>query len=265
MRDFHTCKALTDFLSEQFKTPIGPHPMPQMHVINYSNEPGQQISHWHHDLIGFTMVMSMFDPKEVQGGRFEYFWGTREEAQDLLDQEENGNHGELPRNRVNSPMCDPGVACFMQGTAIMHRGQPMEAPGYRSSVVFSYVSRDVSYPDANRTYYEKDWKTRGMKPGQVTPRPAEWARHRAWFSKARLATLIEELPFTDDRAFIAKQLKMAIAPVLDAIDRLENIDEPSERGRGKSRTKRFFMDDDRQMTEERFLPGTLPLPEDALN
>jgi hypothetical protein len=239
--------------------------MPQMHVVNYSNEPGQQISHWHHDSIAFTMVMSMFDPREVKGGRFEYFWGTREEAQDMLDLEEKGNHGELPRNRVNSPMCEPGVACFMQGTAIMHRGQPMEAPGYRSSVVFSYVSRDVSYPDANRNTYDKQWKTRGLPEGVKSPRPTEWARHRAWFSKARLATLIEELPFTDDRAFIAKQLKLAISPVLDAIDRLENIDEPSERGKFKSRSKRFFKDDDVQMTEERFLPGKLPVPEDVSN
>jgi hypothetical protein len=264
LRDMHNCPQLTSFLSQHFKTPIGPHPMPQMHQINYSHdEAGKVIVPWHHDQIGFTMVLSMYDPDAVKGGRFEWFWGTREEGQKMLDEQAVGSMGELPANRTTSPKCKPGVACFMQGSAIMHRGAPMEEPGYRASVVFSYVTRDTSFPDANRSYFTKGWE-RGMGVGldQVQPKATEWARHKAWFARARLGTLIEELPFSEDRAAIAKQLRMAIAPVITAIERLEAEPEDFQFGRGR-RPEQYYKDDEIQNTEERFLPGLIPIKVDA--
>jgi hypothetical protein len=203
------------------------------------------------------MVLSMYDPEIIKGGRFEWFWGTREEGQALLDQNPTGSMGDLPANRTTSPKCPPGVACFMQGSAIMHRGAPLEEPGYRASVVFSYVTRDASFPDANRSYFTNGWERgMGVTEDMVQPKATEWARHKAWFARARLGTLLEEMPFTEDRAAIAKQLRAAIAPVMTAIDRLEAEPENFQFGRGR-RPDLYYKDDAVQNAEERFLPGEL--------
>ncbi|MEQ9191222.1 MAG: hypothetical protein RLQ25_12105 [Alphaproteobacteria bacterium] len=236
---------VTDWLSGIFQTPIAPHTMPHLgSQLNLGHdEPGKDIVPWHHDRVSFTMVLSMYDPSKVRGGRFEYFFGTREEAKEILDEA-----GDLPRNRIVSPACMPGTACLMQGSAIMHRGAPMEAPGYRASLVHSYCARDLSLPDANRTYFTGS--RFGVPEGQVSPVFTEWARHKAWVSRAKLGTLMEELPFTEDRTAIIAALREGIADVQGAIARLEEGEVSRERMR-----EQYVRDDELQMATPPFMPG----------
>jgi len=250
IRDLMHSVEMTDWLSEIFQTPIAPHTIPhlgsQLNLGHDESGKGKDIVPWHHDRVSFTMVLSMYDPAQIKGGRFEYFYGTREEARAILDET-----GDLPRNRIVSPACMPGTAILMQGSAIMHRGAPMESPGYRASLVHGYCARDLTLPDANRTYFmESDGygKRFGVTEDQVSPVFTEWARHKAWVSRAKLGTLMEELPFTEDREVIIAALREGIADVEGAITRLEEGAVSRERMR-----EQYVRDDELQMATPPFM------------
>lgn len=214
MRDLAASKELTSHLSRIFQTPVAPHTMPHLGIqLNTGEKAGTAIASWHHDWVPFTVVLSMYDPSTVKGGRFEYFVGTRVEGSQLAAR------GELPDQRIESLLCPAGSAVLAQGSAIFHRAAPLEHDGYRASLILSYCARDASYPDATRTYLtEPDYMGAVSGPSPV---PGEYAHHAAWFTRARLGTIMEELAWTDDLAFIADQLRQAIAPVELVIDRLD--------------------------------------------
>jgi hypothetical protein len=214
MRDLAASKELTSHLSRIFQTPVAPHTMPHLGIqLNTGEKAGTAITSWHHDWVSFTVVLSMYNPFMVEGGRFEYFRGTRDEGRQLAER------GKLPDRRIESPLCPAGSAVLAQGSAIFHRAAPLERDGYRASLILSFCARDASYPDANRTYFTKSGYM-GTAPGP-SPVPAEYARHAAWFTRARLGTIMEELAWTDDLAFISHQLRQAIAPVERVIERLD--------------------------------------------
>jgi hypothetical protein len=183
-------------------------------------------SGWHYDITALDYVMMVHDPKTVEGGWFQYFHGTREEAVAIHKQT-----GEVPHNRIVSPHYpDAGYAVFMQGCALYHRGSPLmaraqNALGYRSSFVNSYVSRDVRTPDYNRTFFTADNTGSG---GPRVCRYTEFAKRKAWVARAKLGTFLEETPFTEDRALLVRGLKAAIADVEQTIAMLEGPDVSEE-------------------------------------
>ena len=219
MRDLSFSPVVTEALSEIFKSPIAPHTMGHLGVqIVMGTRAEVEIEPWHHDRVSFTVVLTMYDPGATVGGRFQYFVGTRDEARLLL-----AERAELPADRVASPDCPLGSAVLMQGQAVCHRGATLQSTGYRASFVISYCHRDPRYPDLNdnRSYFTDDTPDRLGVDSDVNPSYTEWARHNAWYARARLGTLIEELPWTNDRVAIVDQLRQAIEPVQAAIIKLE--------------------------------------------
>ena len=121
MRDLTFAPALTDFMSEIFGTPIAAHTMGCVGVqCNIGTKPQVEIQPWHHDRVSFSLVLSMYDPAKVDGGRFEWFEGTREEGKRLWVEE-----GEVPIDRTVRPECPAGYAVIVQGPAVYHRGAPL--------------------------------------------------------------------------------------------------------------------------------------------
>jgi hypothetical protein len=247
MRDLAGCTELTDFLSELYQTPIAPHTMANLGIqLNIGTQPQVEIQAWHHDSVSFTVVLSMYDPTKIDGGRFEYFEGTREEGKRLWEE-----NGEVPPQRCFSPICMPGYAGTIQGSAIWHRGAPLLSEGYRASLVLSFCARDASYPDGNRTFFAPyDRVPFADAEGVIDPIPVEWTRHNAWLAQARIATLLEELPWSEDMQWLADQLRQAIAPIERAIERLEGGAIPFE-----DYKTAYDHDDVIQMTQPRFQPN----------
>jgi hypothetical protein len=161
---------------------------------------------------------------------------------------------ELPADRTASPDCPLGSAVLMQGPAVCHRGATLLSAGYRASFVISYCHRDARYPDLNdnRSYFTDDTIDRLGVDSDVNPSYTEWARHNAWYARARLGTLIEELPWTNDRAAIVDQLRQAIEPVQAAIVKLER----DVISRNRAREDQLQEDQD-QMTAPLFDPGAV--------
>jgi hypothetical protein len=250
MRDLAGSKELCEFLSEIYQTPIAPHTMAHLGIqLNIGTQPEVEIQGWHHDRVSFTVVISMYDPTKIDGGRFEYFEGTRDEGKRLYDET-----GVVPPDRVVSPICMPGTAGTIQGSAIYHRGAPLRSEGYRASLVLSFCARDASYPDGNRTFFTGNSRTAfGIEDGLVDPVYAEWARHNAWLAQARITTLLEELPWTEDMSWLASQLRQAIAPIELAIERLERGIVTREESRDW-----YNSEDPAQMSTPRFEPGKAP-------
>jgi hypothetical protein len=145
----------------------------------------------------------------------------------------------------------PGTAGKFQGSALYHRGAPLRSEGYRASLVLSFCARDASYPDGNRTHFTGFSRpVVGASEELIDPVYTEWARHNAWLAQARIGTLLEELPWTEDMAWLADQLRQAIAPIERAIQRLEQGQMSWE-----ERQELYDQEDVIQMTEPRFLPG----------
>jgi hypothetical protein len=253
MRDLTFSRELTDFLSEIFKAPIAAHTMGSVGVqLNVGETPNVEILGWHDDRVSFTAVISMYDPDKVEGGRFEYFMGTRDEGRELLAD------GELPADRVIAPPSPPGYGALIQGTAVYHRAAPLTSPGYRASFLLSFCHRDVSYPDLNgdRTYLTDQRGRLGVQ-SDINLSITEAARHNAWMARARLGTILEELPWTNDSQFIAEQLRVAIAPIEHAIARLERGEISLDEWRSLRGSGYRERENELQMTTPRFAPGEL--------
>jgi hypothetical protein len=255
MRDLTFAPELTDFLTEIFRTPIAAHTMGRLGVqLNMGSKPDAEIQPWHHDRVSFSLVMSMYDPGKVVGGRFEYFHGTREEGKELLMRD-----GDLPEDRVVAPFCPRGHAAIIQGPAVYHRGAPLRSEGYRASFVLSFCHADASYPDLNSNHtFFADSRGRLGIDSDIDPTYTEWARHNAWLARARLGTLMEELPWTNDTAFIAEQLRQAVAPIEVAIERLTRGLVSDEEARKYEQDDYQAREDEKQLTTPRFDPSAEP-------
>jgi hypothetical protein len=255
MRDLTFAPELTDFLSEVFQTPIAAHTQAGLGVqLNMGFKPDVVIQPWHHDRVSFSLVMSMYDPTLVDGGRFEYFVGTREEGREIFMRD-----GELPADRVVAPHCPPGHAAIVQGAGVYHRGAPLRSEGYRASFILSFCHRDASYPDLNdnRTFFTDARHELGVE-SEIDPSFTEWARHNAWLARARLGTLMEELPWTNNTEFIIEQLREAVAPIEIAIAKLERGVISDDEAREYRARNYQAEENELQMTTPRFDPSAEP-------
>jgi hypothetical protein len=253
LRDLGASPDLLDFLSEIYKTPIAAYTMGHLGIqLNMSSQPKAAISPWHYDDVSFVVALSMADLTNVHGGRFEFFLGTRDEGKRLLHE-----HQDVPDERCIHPLTPPGYASTIQGSAVWHRAQPLLSNGYRNNAILSFAARDVSYPDGNRTFFTTGHRAvYGIKDDQPDPSITEWAHHAAWTTQARLGTLLEELPWTEDMTWLAEQLRQAIAPMTRAIERLEH-------GIIERDDQMIHQDELAQMSQPRFRPGIAPEPAKA--
>jgi hypothetical protein len=199
---------VTAHLSAIADLPLAPHTIAQhLGHLNYApHDLARAVDKWHHDTLGFDYVMMVSDPARLDGGEFQYFSGTKDEADALA-----GEGKTPPEARVVSPRFPgAGWAVLQQGNMVVHRATRLTKRAERITLVNPYIPRDTSWPDA--------CTVEGLK--KVDPHHViltEWARHKAWLARGRLDRLIVELPFTDDRASIVAALKDAVAEIEAAI------------------------------------------------
>ena len=216
LRDFCACVEVSAFLSEIAGVSLLPHTMPSQQIyINYApDDLGQAVDTWHTDGICFDMVMMISDPSTFEGGRFEYFCGTRDEAAPYLKATATTltevNCNDLPKERVMSAEFPAaGYAVFQNGGLVVHRATRLKHPAQRITMVPGYVAGDVRMNDPTRDVVA-NWAEPGMK--------AEFARHKAWLARARLDALVNALPLIDDPQLIHRELKWAVADVEKALE-----------------------------------------------
>ena len=208
LRDFCLCSEVTEFISDIFGAPVAPHTMP-LHLghLNFAPEDlTRPVDKWHHDTLSLDYVLMLSDPNQLSGGEFQYFTGTREQAKEMTDR------GEAipPEQVVSARFPGAGYAIALHGYMVVHRATRLTRPGERITLVNGYVPLNAAIEDVCRF---PDLSL--VDPHHVLF--AEWARHKAWLSMGRLQTLVDEIPFTDDRQVITDYLRDAIRDVETAI------------------------------------------------
>ncbi len=211
LRDFCMSHEVTEFVSEIFGTLVAPHSMP-LHLghLNYApNDLDRAVDKWHHDTLDLDYVLMLSDPTQLQGGEFQYFLGTRDEAKELADQGQS-----IPTDKAVSPYFPgAGYAIVLHGNRIVHRATRLTQRAERITLVNGYVPLSPSVDDVCRF---SDLTV--VDPHHVLF--TEWARHKAWLSMGKLQHLIDNLPYTDDRQTISEHLKRAISDVETAIEEI---------------------------------------------
>lgn len=211
LRDLCTSPEVAAHLSSIYGIDIAPHPMP-VHLGHLNFEPKEiddAIDKWHHDTLPLDYVMPVTDPATVDGGRFEYFMGTKHEAAELA------RAGETPptERTVAPDFPSAGYAIALHGDMVVHRAGPLHSPGERISMVNGYVSLDTSLDEQARN---KDL----MVVDDPNVLYAEWAKMAAWRARERLTTLIHDLEFSPDKDSVAANLEHAIVDAQRAIDEM---------------------------------------------
>jgi len=211
LRDLCTSDDVTAHLEAIYGISIAPHAMP-LHLGHINFEPDSidnAIDKWHHDTLPLDFVMMVTDPVEVDGGRFEYFLGTKHEAAELAERGLTP-----PAERTVAPeFPGPGYAIALHGDMVVHRAGPLFSLDERISMVNGYVATDTAVDDQSRSS-----DLLAVDDPQVLF--AEWAKMAAWRSQGRLATLIDDLAFTSDKDSVIAELESAIADTQRAIDEM---------------------------------------------
>ncbi len=218
LRGFCLCGEVTEFISDIFGAPVSPHTMP-LHLghLNYApDDLNRPVDKWHHDTLSLDYVLMLSDPDQLSGGEFQYFMGTREQAKEISDKGDS-----IPSERIVSPRFPgAGYAFALHGNMVVHRGASLTRPGERITLVNGYVPLNTEIDDVCRF---PDLSL--VDPHHVLF--AEWARHKAWLSIGRLQTLVDEIPFTDDKRVITNYLRDAIHDVETAISDINDTETAS--------------------------------------
>ena len=219
-RDFCNAPEIAEFMSHLAGCRLAAHSMPsQQTYINYApKEVGKAVDTWHTDGIGFDYVLLLTDPQSFDGGKFQFFRGTRDEAAEILKLPTShlteAIAADLPEHRVETvEMPAAGYAVFQQGSHIVHRATGMHRAGERITVVPGLVACDTSYADTNRVGTIAHWN----EPGLAT----ELVRHKAWLTNGRLDALVRELPIEATPQAVAAALRRAVADANELADILD--------------------------------------------
>lgn len=216
LRDLCTSADVTAHLVAIYGVDVAPHPIAsQLGHLNFApSELGAAVDKWHHDTLPLDYVMMVADPTVLDGGDFEWFVGTKEEAAALA------TAGERPpvdrRTTVEWP--GPGYAVALQGDMVVHRGGPLHAPGERITMVNGYVPTDTSRQDHSRTEDLRHVE----HPDELA---RDWARYAAWRSRERLDAILCGLSPTATREVVLDLLADAVDDVVRAIAHL-SADDP---------------------------------------
>ena len=190
LRDFCHSPELAAFVSDLAGTELIAHPMEIMngHVNLAPRDASKAVDRWHHDTTPFVMVLFVTPHWKYEGGEFEFFLGTKEEAEVLLlgngngeGEGDKGPTGELPpeRCRTVGPQV-AGSAVFQQGSEVYHRARGVvtrsdSSRGNRTTFVQSFVATNALAREActrlSDTY-------NGVDPLEVLL--PDWARYRCW-------------------------------------------------------------------------------------
>ena len=221
IRDFCACAQVNEFFSEIAGVELIGHPMPTVRAtLVYAPADIEKTRQgWHLDTIGFACVIALHDPNRLDGGRFQYFTGTRAEVaqhcgcaeQDLM--KSVGRLTELPADRVRSlAFPAPGYGVLMQGNYVLHRGEPLARPAERVMFVPGYLATDPAAPDV--THWSE---IRSFNSPVVV---AEYARYKAWRAQTKLATFVREASLEGDEAELRAALVDALNELAPLVDEL---------------------------------------------
>ena len=214
MREFCSCPDITAFFSELAGIPLVGHPMPTIRstLVFEPADVRKTQQGWHVDTIGFACVIALHDPAHLDGGRFQYFKGTRADVAAICECPEEelirsvGQLTHLPPEQVESlAFPGPGYGVLMQGNYVLHRGEPMISPGERMMFVPGYVVAEPDVPDVTH------WSEiqRFNSPALV----AEYARYKAWRAQSKLDSFIRQANLDADPA----DLRAALADAMDEL------------------------------------------------
>lgn len=209
MRDLCVSPDVTAHMSAIYGVGVAAHTMGS-HLGHLNFAPldlERPVDKWHHDTLALDYVMCVSDPAQQDGGDFEYFVGTKDEAAAL------GANGETPpRDRVAVvEWPGPGWAVALHGNMVVHRGGPVHSPCERITMVNGYVALDTSKSDQSRS---QDL----LHVDPAVPLFHEWGRHAAWRGADRLQRLVDELDFEGDPTVVAERLRDAVADVNEAVE-----------------------------------------------
>lgn len=208
LRDLCISQDVTTHLEKIFGIAIAPHAMP-VHLGHLNFEPSRidtAIDKWHHDTLPLDFVMTVTDPAEVAGGRFEYFLGTKHDAAELAAAGRTP-----PSERTVAPnVPGPGYAIALHGDMVVHRAGPLTELTERISMVNGYVALDTSCDDQSRS-------ADLLAIDDPNTLFTEWAKFAAWRAHGRLGDLIARTDFDADPESVARRLEMAVGDVNQAI------------------------------------------------
>jgi len=199
IRELARSAEVAKFVSEQLGADMVPHSLTGLALAHLNYAPDnldEPVDHWHHDIVGVDYVMAVTDPTHLDGGKFEFFRGTKDEAACFM----KAGKG-LPKDRVSAvDYPAAGWAIVQQGNMVVHRATRLRKLTERTSMVVSYVAADFDLPE---TTVIRDYST--MDPAHVIY--PEWARHKAWIARAKIDRLLASLPFTHDRELLVAALE----------------------------------------------------------
>jgi len=222
VRDLWSCTRLSEFFSDIVGIKLIPHPMPSAGAafIFAPQDPARTNQGWHLDSVGFTCIIALNDPSELEGGAFQYYRGTGEEIAALIGVTKEelrtsvGQLGELPAdNVVNVAYGRAGCGLLMQGNHILHRGEPLRASAPRTVFAMSYMVGDVKCPDVTNWREMSKWNSPTLR--------TEFVRHKAWRTKRLLEQLTIDLSLDDDASTYEKVIDLALAELAEAKNELE--------------------------------------------
>lgn len=208
LRDLCISQDVNAHMETIYGIAIAPHAMP-LHLGHLNYEPSRidtAIDKWHHDTLPLDYVMTVTDPAEVAGGRFEYFLGTKHDAAELAAV----GRTPPPERTVVPEFPGPGYAIALHGDMVVHRAGPLVELTERISMVNGYVALDTSRDEQSRS---ADLVVVDDPNALFT----EWAKFAAWRSHGRLGDLIAGIDFDADPESVARQLEAAVGDVHQAI------------------------------------------------
>jgi hypothetical protein len=217
LRGMYGDESVLSFLRGLAQAPLQPHPVSHHAIhINYAPEDlSRNVDQWHRDVISFDYVLMVSDPRQMRGGRFEYFLGPVEEGRALLESESG-----LPPKRVASPeFPGPGWAVLQQGHRVLHRAARLEERYPRVTIVGSYWTPlpDVDDPTDLPTILKVD----GPEIALV-----EWSRFQARVAAHRLEHFAEtKTDFARPPDELQRELRAIAARLAEAADA---FDDPGE-------------------------------------
>ena len=208
----------------------------------------KNVDRWHCDSTPFVLVVFCTDPDQYTGGTLEYFNGTREEGTELLSAGVEERRS-FDRRVLNVGRQKKGYGVFMQGWRVFHQVTPVLSGDERTTIVFSFHPRNVLSLEACKHFrltYDPVDPLHVIMP--------DWVRYRAWkvmrrleimlehwgehdhttvsachetdieellpavrCSLAKLANIVEHLPYTDERNEMACLLNEAILDVREFV------------------------------------------------
>ena len=217
IRDFYSCPELEQFLSKLTGVAVAGHSVPSIACgINYAPQDiTKHVDTWHVDSITFDIVILLVDPKQLKGGEFQFFNGTKEEGQKLLGSiGEQGTQNDLPSDRVTTvDFPAAGYGFLQQGNMVFHRACRLKERGERITMIPSFVVLDPSKPEGTNVANLLNWSDPFMA--------GELARYQAWLSMNRLENYIETIDLGASPARLAAQLKDLTAEIDQFVARLD--------------------------------------------